>query len=393
MANPTDTPIHVLVMGAGVYVCGRGTPGYGTVLPTLFEGRRRRIVGAITVCATQNSSLDEIQARAATLGRLMKVEGEINCILSPPDIQEIISRNGSPVAAVVAVPDMLHADVSVPLLEQGIHCLIVKPFATTMIQARRMCEAASQGLAYGAVEFHKQWDGANIRLRNEIRTGRLGTPLYAMVEYSQQKRVPLEYFRGWAHHTNVFQYLGVHYVDLIAFATGYQPERVSACGQKVYLTTQGIDTEDSIQVMVQWKPDHGVPFVSTHVTNWIDPNVSSAMSDQRLTVVGTAGRYSSDQKHRGVQIVTDEQGVEDVNPYFSTLGYDAFLGAQRCWGYGPDSILTFLDDVQHLLSDKISLSDLEPTRPTFTKALASTATVEAASESLKQVGNWVSVLI
>ena len=35
--------------------------------------------------------------------------------------------------------------------------------------------------------------------------------------------------------------------------------------------------------------------------NWIDPNSSSAMSDQRLLIVGTNARCLADQKNRGLE--------------------------------------------------------------------------------------------
>jgi predicted dehydrogenase len=374
-----------------MYVTGRGTPGYGTVLPALFEGRRRGLIGEILLSATTPASLDEARARAETLGRLMGVDGTVRCVVAPVDPAAARGASGSMPAAIVSVPDAVHADVAVPLLERGIPCLVVKPFAPTLAAARRMCQAAERGRAYGAVEFHKRWDAANVRLRDEIRAGRLGVPLYAVIEFSQKKQVPLLHFRGWAHQTNVFQYLGVHYVDLLWFATGYRPEAVSACGQRAYLQEQGIDTEDAVQVMIRWKTPHGVPFVSTHLTNWIDPDGSSAMSDQRLTVVGTLGRYRSDQKDRGVQMVTDASGVEDVNPYFTSLSYDPALGALRCLGYGPDSILTFVEDVADLRAGRRAPADLEGLRPTFASALVSTAAIEAAGESLKRDGAWVPV--
>ena len=29
--------IDIVVIGAGLYVCGKGTEGYGTILPAIFE--------------------------------------------------------------------------------------------------------------------------------------------------------------------------------------------------------------------------------------------------------------------------------------------------------------------------------------------------------------------
>ncbi len=31
------TKINILIIGAGLYVCGKGTNGYGTILPAIFQ--------------------------------------------------------------------------------------------------------------------------------------------------------------------------------------------------------------------------------------------------------------------------------------------------------------------------------------------------------------------
>src|SRR5262249_39101730 len=125
-------------------------------------------------------------------------------------------------------------------------------------------------------------------------------------------------------------------------------------------------------------------------TNWIDPNASSAMSDQRISVVGTRGRIDSDQKNRGVQIVTDEGGIEDFNPYFSQLYTDA-TGQTIFRGYGERSFHQFFKDVSNIKTGVQTPSDLEHFRPTFKQALVSTAVIEAAGKSLKQNSGWVNI--
>src|SRR3989338_6627099 len=132
--------LDVLVVGAGVYVTGRGTPGYGTILPALLEGRRCGLVRRITIAATRETSLEEAGRRAATLGGLMKVDGTVQCVLAPAGLPAVPAGNEQPSAAIVSVPDRVHADAAVPLLERGISCLVVKPFATTLRDARPTCQ-------------------------------------------------------------------------------------------------------------------------------------------------------------------------------------------------------------------------------------------------------------
>ncbi len=218
-------------------------------------------------------------------------------------------------------------------------------------------------------------------MREAIRAGNLGTPLYATVEYSQRKIIPRDVFKGWAAQSNIFQYLGVHYVDLIQWATGFKPVRVTAWGQKNHLVSLGIDTWDAMQVVIEWDQGNGTPFVSTHITNWIDPDQSTAMSDQKITVVGTEGRYDSDQKHRGVQLVTDDGGVQDINPYFTASWHDG--DEMQFDGYGIRSVRQFIDDVIAVRAGKVSLRDLDNTRPTFSNCLISSAVIDAAKRSLE----------
>ena len=58
-------------------------------------------------------------------------------------------------AATVAVPSTLHADVAGPLLEQGVHCLVEKPLATTEAGCEALIRAAESSgavLLVGHVE-------------------------------------------------------------------------------------------------------------------------------------------------------------------------------------------------------------------------------------------------
>ena len=58
-------------------------------------------------------------------------------------------------AAVVATPNRTHADLTVALLEKGVHVLVEKPIAATVADARRMIDAASANsrvLMVGQVE-------------------------------------------------------------------------------------------------------------------------------------------------------------------------------------------------------------------------------------------------
>lgn len=388
-------PLNVFIVGAGMYVCGRGTSGFGTVLPTVVQASAEGSVGQIFIAATSPKSVEILRAKLdelnAKLGTQVPIQGYprgkgANSLA----YRQVLAEIPRPACAILAIPDHLHAAIAEDVIQAGLHLLVVKPLTPNLSSACALANLAMAHHVYGAVDFHKRFDEANLLLRQAVVEGRLGDIRYITVEFTQRRSVR-QIFRSWIQHTNVFQYLGVHYVDMIYFVTGARPVRALATGQPLDPATSDLGSLDAIEALVEWKDQRGEKsFVSTIVTNWIDADNSSAMSDQKITVVGTSGRYQSDQKHRGVQLVTEESGVEDINPYFSQL-YAGLNDSTRVHGYGPRSIRQFLTDVRDLTDGECELGELNLKRPSFQEALVSTAVVEAANRSLSQGAEWVTV--
>ena len=367
-----------------MYVSGRGTNGYGTIMPALLEAVKKDQVNKIDVITTSIASANKTREKIQQLCEKMDFFPEINVFpnvdTSSCSLVDYINSNNYD-AAIVAIPDHLHCDVCIQLMQQGLHCLVVKPMAPTYAEATKMANVAKEKGVIAQVEFHKRYDQSNLLLKDAIQSGELGDLLYAVVEYSQPKRIPEKAFLKWADKTSIFQYLGVHYVDLIQFATRYKPVSVTAWGQKSYLASKGIDTWDSMQVVIRWSGNDR-QFVSTHITNWVDPNCTSAVSDQKINVVGTKGRYQADQKHRGIQKVVDDQGVSDINPYFTSSSVNN-NGSVNYTGYGIDSILGFLNDILKYNMGEITLKNINEVRASFKSCINSSRIIESAHQSIR----------
>ena len=380
---------EVVVIGAGMYVCGRGTNSYGTVLPTLVQAQRDGLIGKIRIAATSQSSIEYVQIRLRELNKLMETEIDIigypNTGSDSCAYKTALSEVSLPACAIVVVPDHLHYQIASEVIQHDIHPLIVKPFTPTISEGLGLMELARNRNVYGAVEFHKRFDESNLILKQTIADNKLGDLSYITVEYSQ-KRLVRGLFSDWIHKTNIFQYLGVHYVDLIYFLTNAMPIKALATSQSITS-----NYPDSIQALIQWRtPDHN-EFISTINTNWIDPDSTSAMSDQKITVVGSKGRFQADQKNRGVQLITqDSNSMEEINPYFSQL-YKNDEDKMSINGYGPKSIIRFIQDVIDILSTKTDISHLEALRPSFKNSIVSTSVIEAVNSSLINGNQWVPV--
>lgn len=384
--------MKILIIGAGMYVTGRAGTGTGTVLSSLAELSKTLHIDEVTVAATSRANgavVAEATARInATIGTTLNV-----CYRQIPgdatrDVPVLCGENCYD-CAIVSVPDHLHFAYTSELLRQKVHCLVVKPLTPTLDEAQKLEAArAEQGL-YGAVEFHKRWDSTNLWIRRALDEKKLGKLLYFTIDYSQKISIPLDTFRGWAVHTNIFQYLGVHYVDLIWFLTGFMPVRTMAIGTDGVLKQKGINTWDSVHATIIWRNPAETAdwFVSQFATNWIDPVCTSAMSDQKYKVIGTRGRIECDQKNRGVELVHEQAGIQQINPYFSEYLPDAD-GRLRFCGYGHESISQFIRDVQDLSAGRTTVTVLEQSRPTLRQSLVSTAVIDSVNQSLADGYGW-----
>lgn len=387
--------LNILVIGTGMYVCGRGTSGYGTILPAIYEWKRSGLAGDLYIAGTQPEGIRIIREKAEELNKLYGFSVNINYypkngMHDPGAYKKAINDIPRPACAVVVVPDHLHRAVAGYAVENSMHTLIVKPLAPTLKETLELVEIQGRHNVYCAVEFHKRLDRSNIKLKDTLTSGKIGEPLYFIVEYSQRKSIPTERFAAWVKKTNIFQYLGIHYVDIVYWATGAVPLRVMATGQKNFLVSRGIDAHDSIQAVIEWKTASGSIFTSSFFTNWIDPENTSAMSDQKIKVIGTRGRYEADQKKRGICLVTDEGGIEEPNPDFCSMR-GTVAGDVSFHGYGIESVHQFFDDVCSIESGALNIAGLEGRRPTFKDSIVTTAIIEAVNKSLAENSRWIEI--
>ena len=255
--------LNVVVVGAGVYVCGRGTKEYGTVMPAILGWKKANALGKIYIVGQSRQGVGGARAKIKRLTEDAGVDASVTYFANGKksgrkSYLEAFREIPKPACAIVVVPDNVHAEVASAAIKAGLHTLVVKPLTPTVGEAEGLIDLQQKSGVHCAVEFHKRLDLANIRLRDVIAEKRIGDPLYFIAEYSQRKNVPYRHFKKWVKETNVFQYLGVHYVDIIRFVTRAKPVRAMATGQKGWLASKGIPAYDSVQGVIEWKMPSGV---------------------------------------------------------------------------------------------------------------------------------------
>lgn len=380
------------VVGSGMFVSGRGTGAYGTILPALASSYRDGNVETPVVFVRSARSAAMLEDDRRRLARRLGWDFPVETRIATTSDEVARALGEAPFAgAIVSVPDAYHRDYALACLEAAVPVQMVKPLAPTVADCIELVRVAESGRVHAVVEYHKRHDLMNLKLREAWLDVRLGAWLHGVVEYSQQRRIPLEVFRDWAGSTNIFHYLGVHYVDVVRFATGGTPLRAMAIGQYGVLRDAGIDTPDTIQAIVEFSlPGQAQRFSLVLHTGWNDPNESAAISYQRIQVVGTGGRLNSEQRDRGHQLITPGRGVEDVNCYF-TQPYPEPDGTVRFRGYGIESVLAFVRDARRLAAGDARYEELQHGRATFREATYASAVAEAVARSLALDGTWIDV--
>lgn len=110
--------------------------------------------------------VEQNEARAERLAKRFEVASVFT------DYRHLLGLNIA--AAIVALPNHLHAPVSIELLKAGIHVLVEKPMALSVAECDAMLEAAEAGQAVLAVGLMRRFSHAGRFAKWAIESGLLG---------------------------------------------------------------------------------------------------------------------------------------------------------------------------------------------------------------------------
>lgn len=134
--------------------------GCGAVTERCHLPAIRRVSG-VRLCALVEKAPEQLRR----IGREFK--GARLC----RDVEELPSETD---AAIVAVPNALHAPITVSLLRRGIHVLCEKPMATSLESCREMIQASRETGALLMIGHHKRFVPSVRKAKDLLDEGRLG---------------------------------------------------------------------------------------------------------------------------------------------------------------------------------------------------------------------------
>ena len=232
MTHCNETP-RVAVIGGGMITRIQ-------LLPTLYQLQRQKLIGAIDICALSTAPLVELQNDPGLLSAFpgasftphpdpSKTEADE---LFPDLYKEVLSALPTGSIAVIAVPDQLHYRVLTEAIQRDLHICIVKPLVLTHAHADQIARLAYERGVMIGIEYHKRFDYRNLIARRDYRAGRFGEFRLAQAHLHEPWYYRDSNFQNWCTCSNsdMFTYVGCHYVDLVAFITNLRPVSVSVRG-------------------------------------------------------------------------------------------------------------------------------------------------------------------
>ena len=196
----------------------------------------------------------EAAARARSLAPAAEVAAGLDAALADPAVD----------AVVIATPAVTHGELACRALAAGKHVLVEKPLATSLVEARRVADAAARAGKTLLIGHLMVFHPAVARLKALLDSGELG-PLY----YLHSTRVNLGRLR---RDENALWSFAPHDLSMIDYLLGQSPVSVAACGQS-YLQP---GVEDVVFVTTRFA---GGEMAHVHLS-WLDPR-----KDRRLTLV------------------------------------------------------------------------------------------------------------
>lgn len=378
--------MKIAVLGSGMFVNGRGSNFNGVVIPSLYQYSKSKNLRIDLYLLYRNSSGFKSSKELCSFLDFEKYSN-VNYIESDYSEDNITSffKKNSIDGCIVVLPDHLHFKFCNLLLELNVNVMVVKPFVLSLSDAMSLYKLQKKKNLIGQIEFHKRWDVSNRFAKSEFVNGDLGDILRVDVQYSQNRDLPLNLFKNWCEKSNIFSYLGVHYVDLIYWMFDCLPREVIAVGSKGFLQSKGIDTYDSIDVLIKWSNNKNKSFVSNISSNWVELDNSNAQSLQFLKILGTKKRIDLNQTNRGISVISHENGYKSINPYY--IFEECLDDKINFSGYSVDSISSFLNNI----SSKINNIKNTSSFPNFKEGIISTSVIEAVVESLENGSKKINI--
>lgn len=247
-------------------------------------------------------------ARDACRDTAQRLAGQASRLPAFSDYRELLASCEVD-AAVICLPNDLHAQATIACFERGLHVYVEKPLAATLEEGQAMIAACKRAGKVGAIGFNLRFHPLLARLRDRVRAGELGEPVAAHTVFCAARRELPPWKRRRSSGGGALLDLASHHIDLMRFLFDSDVVEVRAL-------LRNVATEDDTAVITM-RLASGV-LVTTLVS-------MAAVEEDRIAVYGTRGGLVFD-RYRSARLAF----VPAVRPSAPAdrfrAGLDAFVG-------------------------------------------------------------------
>lgn len=236
-------------------------------------------------------------------------------------------------AVIIAVPDFLHREPFLAAAKAGKHILIEKPLAMTVADAEAMVAAVEQAGVKCQIEFSNRWSLPFVQAHERVQEGKLGDILSVTATLNDTVFVPTQML-SWAGRSSPAWFLMSHTADLVAWITGKKPVRVVAKGTKQWLASQGIDTYDVIEALVEYA--NGT--TGRYTSGWVLPAGFPIIYELKLRLIGTKAAIDIDMSDQSMHWIGKDSYAHVTNVSGKVCG--------RHVGFVYEMLRSFIDCVR-----------------------------------------------
>ncbi|KAA0999334.1 Gfo/Idh/MocA family oxidoreductase [Paraburkholderia panacisoli] len=258
---------------------------------------------------------------------------------------DAVLRDSSITAVYISSTNDKHLPQAVAAAQAGKHVLCEKPLALTEDEAAQMIEAcAAHGVKLGT-NHHLRCAATHRKMRDLIRAGAVGTPLFARVFHAVS--LP-PHLRGWrierpAAGGGVILDISVHDIDTLRFLLDDEPVEVSAMTSSGTMSSAGL--ADGVMAIVRFK---GGVLAQLHDAFTVP------FAPTGLEIHGTAGSlFAKDvmtQRPIGEIVLRTADGAQEIEVEHHDLYRIAVAQFHRAISEGQDPAATGIDGYRSLVA-------------------------------------------
>jgi len=228
-----DSPLDTTIVGGGMITQMQ-------ILPSLYHLQRLEAIGNINICSLRALPLKQLardrQLKEAFPGQSFVPFPDFKKVSEkkefPELYKEVIAGMRSRQMVVVALPDHMHYQVIMHALQCNQHVICVKPLAMKYNQALQIEKSAFERGLFVGIDYHKRFDDRVNIARQNYRTGYFGEFKLGSATLIESWYYRDSNFQNWctSENSDMFSYIGCHYIDQVHMITGLLPVQVSVYG-------------------------------------------------------------------------------------------------------------------------------------------------------------------